>query len=217
MTERGWLRAKTIGPLQVWCVNRRKREPRRERLFACACCRRLWDQLNDPRSRFAIEASEDFADGVIDKPALARARREATRATLVAPHLFDAPEQASQLLCNLHPDDVFSSTPARVLSTMSHFRLRAMRKEQAAQASLLRDIFGNPFRPVSFSPNWRTDTAVSLARQMYESRQFGAVPILADALQDAGCDNPDILDHCRDTTLTHVRGCWVVDLVLNKS
>jgi hypothetical protein len=52
---------------------------------------------------------------------------------------------------------------------------------------------------------------------MYESRDFGAMPILADALQDAGCDNDDILNHCRDEKATHVRGCWVVDLVLDKA
>ncbi|MBN9117896.1 MAG: hypothetical protein J0I06_01800 [Planctomycetes bacterium] len=81
----------------------------------------------------------------------------------------------------------------------------------------MRDIFGNPFRPLTFSPSWRTGTALSLARQMYESRDFSAMPILADALQDAGCDSDDILDHCRAANATHVRGCWVVDLVLNKS
>jgi hypothetical protein len=81
---------------------------------------------------------------------------------------------------------------------------------------LLRDIFGNPFRPVTFSPEWRTDTAMSLARTMYDAREFSAMPILADALQDAGCDNEDILSHCRDGTLKHVRGCWVVDHVLGK-
>jgi hypothetical protein len=83
-------------------------------------------------------------------------------------------------------------------------------------ADLVREIFGNPFRPVAFDAAWRTDTAIALARQMYESRDFSAMPILADALQDSGCDNPDILEHCRDTSLTHVRGCWVVDLVLGK-
>jgi hypothetical protein len=82
-------------------------------------------------------------------------------------------------------------------------------------AVLLRDIFGNPFRPVTFSPSWRTDTALSFAQQMYESRDFGAMPILTDALQDAGCDNEDILGHCRGDG-PHVRGCWVVDLVLGK-
>jgi hypothetical protein len=84
-------------------------------------------------------------------------------------------------------------------------------------ASLVRDIFGNPFRPVTFSPEWRTDTTVSLARTMYEAREFGAMPILADALQDAGCDSEDILSHCRDPKQVHVRGCWVVDLVLDKA
>ncbi len=89
----------------------------------------------------------------------------------------------------------------------------------------LREVFGNPFpvrkrksdphRWSSFDPGWRTDTVLALARQMYESREFSAMPILADALQDAGCDNPDILDHCRGAG-PHVRGCWVVDLVLGK-
>jgi hypothetical protein len=87
----------------------------------------------------------------------------------------------------------------------------------AAAVTLMREMFGNPFRPVAFSPEWRTDDAVALARQMYESRDFGAMPILADALQDAGCDNEAILSHCRAATLTHVRGCWVVDLVLAKA
>jgi hypothetical protein len=87
--------------------------------------------------------------------------------------------------------------------------------ELRQQAAFLRDTCGNPFRPVAFSLEWRTDTALSLASQMYESRDFGAMPILADALQDAGCDNADILDHCRGPG-PHVRGCWVVDLVLGK-
>ena len=84
-------------------------------------------------------------------------------------------------------------------------------------SSLVRDIFGNPFRPVTYSPEWRTDTAITLARTIHESREFSAMPVLADALQDAGCDNDDILSHCRDTSQVHVRGCWVVDLVLGRS
>jgi hypothetical protein len=86
----------------------------------------------------------------------------------------------------------------------------------AVISELIRELVGNPFRPVSFSPNWRTDTAVSLARRMYGSREFSAMPILADALQDAGCDDEAILAHCRSDG-PHVRGCWVVDLVLGKS
>jgi hypothetical protein len=88
--------------------------------------------------------------------------------------------------------------------------------ENAAQCRLLRDIFGNPFRPVTLDPSWLTPTVTALARHMYEGRDFSAMPILADALQDAGCDNADILGHCRGPGL-HVRGCWVVDLVLGKT
>ncbi|VTR95727.1 Uncharacterized protein (Fragment) OS=uncultured bacterium PE=4 SV=1 [Gemmata massiliana] len=81
---------------------------------------------------------------------------------------------------------------------------------------LLRDIIGSPHRPVLFLRSWRTQTATLLARQMYDSRDFSAMPILADALQDAGCSNADVLNHCHGAGL-HVRGCWVVDLVLGKS
>jgi hypothetical protein len=82
--------------------------------------------------------------------------------------------------------------------------------------SLFRDIFGNPFRHVAADPAWLTSTVVSLARQMYEGRDFSAMPILADALQDAGCEDEAVLSHCRGDG-PHVRGCWVVDLVLGKS
>lgn len=90
-----------------------------------------------------------------------------------------------------------------------------LQRELAAHCDIVREIFGNPFRSPSFFPEWRTDTAVTLARQMYDSREFSAIPILADALQDAGCDSADILEHCRGAG-PHVRGCWVVDLVLGK-
>ncbi|QJW94717.1 hypothetical protein [Frigoriglobus tundricola] len=93
--------------------------------------------------------------------------------------------------------------------------VRALVGEQTNQAQLLRDIIGNPFRVAAFSSNWRTGTTVLLARQMHESRDYSAMPVLADALQDCGCDNCDMLDHCRGPG-PHVRGCWVVDLVLGK-
>ncbi|MDB5308836.1 MAG: hypothetical protein JWO38_3038 [Gemmataceae bacterium] len=89
-------------------------------------------------------------------------------------------------------------------------------EEAAERCEILRCIFGNPFRPVTTDPSWLTSTVLSLARQMYESRDFSPMPILADALQDAGCDQPDILAHCRGDG-PHVRGCWVVDLVLGKT
>jgi hypothetical protein len=92
----------------------------------------------------------------------------------------------------------------------------AHRVENAARMALLRDIFGNPFRKRPRARKaWCTDTVLTLAGQMYEARDFSAMPILADALQDAGCDNTDMLDHCRGPG-PHVRGCWVVDLLLGK-
>ena len=99
------------------------------------------------------------------------------------------------------------------MDTEKHMRL--VEEEASRQVDLLRDIFGNPFRPVAFDPAWRTDTALILARQMYESRDFSLMPILADALQDADCESDDMLNHCRSDG-PHVRGCWVVDLVLGK-
>jgi hypothetical protein len=88
------------------------------------------------------------------------------------------------------------------------------RASMASRIRVLKDLV-SPGDPAVGDSYWRTSTAVALATQMYDSRDFSAMPILADALQDAGCDNTDILDHCRGPG-PHVRGCWVVDLVLGK-
>jgi hypothetical protein len=80
---------------------------------------------------------------------------------------------------------------------------------------MLRCIFGNPFRPVAFDPSWRTADAIGLARGIYEDRAFDRLPLLADALMDAGCPDEQVIGHCRSEG-PHVRGCWVVDLVLGK-
>ncbi|MBA4062499.1 MAG: hypothetical protein C0501_02110 [Isosphaera sp.] len=87
--------------------------------------------------------------------------------------------------------------------------------EEAAHRLAARDIFGNPFRPAALDPGWRTGTVLSLARGMWEARDFSGMPVLADALQDAGCpdEEAELLSHCRSGG-EHVRGCWVLDLVL---
>jgi hypothetical protein len=87
--------------------------------------------------------------------------------------------------------------------------------EKVALVSDIRDAFGNPFRPAVVDPRWLTETVVALAAGMYEQRAWDRMPILADALEDAGCDSRDLLDHARGPG-PHVRGCWVVDLVLGK-
>jgi hypothetical protein len=89
-------------------------------------------------------------------------------------------------------------------------------RELFPQLALLHDIVGHPFRPETMDPNWLTSTVVAIAGRMYQGRDFSAMPILADALQDADCDNHIILDHCRGDG-PHVRGCWVVDRILGKT
>ncbi|MDY3552295.1 hypothetical protein R5W24_001375 [Gemmata sp. JC717] len=89
-------------------------------------------------------------------------------------------------------------------------------QHHAVAIDLIDDILGSPLRSARFEPAWRTADAVAIASAMYETRDFSAAPILADALEDAGCDNADALAHCR-AERRHCRGCWVVDLLLGKS
>jgi hypothetical protein len=81
---------------------------------------------------------------------------------------------------------------------------------------ILQDVFGNPFRPVPFDPGWRTPNVTAVAQAIYEERRFDELPVLADALEEAGCTSADLLSHCRSGG-EHARGCWAVDLVLGKS
>ena len=88
-------------------------------------------------------------------------------------------------------------------------------KHSPLEARILRDLIGNPFRSVALDPRWQSETVLALATGIYAERAFDRMPILADALEEAGCDNADILTHCRGNG-PHVRGCWVVDLILGK-
>jgi hypothetical protein len=127
------------------------------------------------------------------------------------------------LYCSVHRkwreefDDTFAERRWELADTVSLDAMHSVGQiEKLAQLATLRDIFGNPFRPAAFDPAWRTSDVLLLARGIYEDRAFERMPILADALQDAGCDSADILSHCSDATAAHVRGCWVVDRVLGK-
>ena len=83
------------------------------------------------------------------------------------------------------------------------------------QADALRCIFGNPFRPVEVDPSWlawNEGTVGRVARSIYDERAWDQMPVLGDALEDAGCANEDVLAHCRGPG-PHTRGCWVVDLL----
>jgi len=81
-------------------------------------------------------------------------------------------------------------------------------------ARLVREVYGNPYRPAPFDESWRSTDAVGVARRIHEARDFGAMPVLADALQEAGCDCDETLAHCRDLSQCHARGCWVLDRVI---
>jgi hypothetical protein len=110
-------------------------------------------------------------------------------------------------------DDLVEIAP--LLFSPAH-KARAL--ERQYQCRLLRDIMGNPFRPVSLSRwalEWNDAALVKLARGIYERDCFGELPLLADALEGAGCAECDVLRHCRGEQ-QHVRGCWVIDLVLGK-
>jgi hypothetical protein len=88
--------------------------------------------------------------------------------------------------------------------------------ELQAQANLLRDIFGNPFHPVIIDPSWQSNNVLELARNIYQEKAFDGIPVLADALEESGCNGTQLLDHCRQPK-SHVRGCWAIDLILGKT
>jgi hypothetical protein len=87
--------------------------------------------------------------------------------------------------------------------------------EQRIRSGFLRDIIGNPFRIFTFDSTWKTQTVVQLSQSIYDERRFEDMPVLADALEEAGCQDATVLEHCRGPG-PHVRGCWVVDLILGK-
>ena len=101
----------------------------------------------------------------------------------------------------------------------SHLAYWEIARHNPSQCAIcLRDIFGNPFRPASLDPAWLrwNDAAIPrIAQATHDDRRFQDLPILADALEEAGCTSGDILEHCRGPG-PHVRGCWVVDLLLGK-
>jgi hypothetical protein len=217
MTEIEWMTATDLRPLLG--VLEGKASSRKMRLFRVACLRVSWDRLGDDRSRRAVDVAEMLADGA-GADAEAEAAQEG--AYDVRDEIFDGGDgtqahqygagrplsmaEAAAFICRPRLDDCVRE----VIDLMMY-----LPDDPASLSPLVRDIFGNPFRPVTADPSWLTSTVAALARGMYETRDFSAMPILADALQNAGCDNEDVLNHCRQPG-EHVRGCWVVDLVLGK-
>lgn len=213
MTDHDWRTSADPHALLTFLLRHHKPTDRQLRLFACACCRRFWDQLA-PANRQAIEAAEAFADGQLDY----EPRLEAARAARDEPGLFNiaATWPAAQYgqIAAAQVIDILGQTVAT--SPDQIFDKSQWLAESRQQAHLLRDIFGQPGKNPRLDPCWllwNGGTIVLLARTMYEERCFEAMPILGDALEEAGCNNAGLLEHCRNGR-DHVRGCWVLDLIL---
>jgi hypothetical protein len=239
MTETEWLTATDgVALANHWGDGLTERKAR---LIMVACCRRHQRFVKHKSIREALAAVvAHYADPTADAPLDGdrfRRLQEAARQTAEARRQGAVRGLAFAVMAAIEPTSMMQQSWRTfrflVFSCLTDIeggvQYESIDDEQAAQAKLVREVLGNPFQKVKVKPAWRTDTVMTLACQMYATEEFGAMPILADALQDAGCDSDAILDHCRDASLlsgeptgspappvSHVRGCWVLDLLLKK-
>jgi hypothetical protein len=200
MTEAEW--AASREPRQLLDYHRMKREPRRLRLLAAACVRSVVPADAPAVVAEALETVERYADGRVARAQFLAARKAVRRAAAAHP--------AVSLLRTLTGDAMEGMTV-----TVANARSLAGPEGGAVVCGLIRCVFGNPYRHTAFDPAWRTEAAVALARGVLEERAFDRLPVLADALEDAGCADPDVLAHCRGAG-PHARGCWVIDGLLGR-
>jgi hypothetical protein len=239
MTEAEWLAADDPKPMLVFLRDSGRATDRKLRLFAGACCRRIWHLLIDKRSREAVEVAERYADGRATDEELeiasvaADAVWHADMKRAAKERKWDRRSRlpyygASAAAYNVAiPLGWWGGAPAFVApDEIARETVPDTGAEGAAQCVLLRDIFGNPFRPVALDPAWlawNNGTVRRLAEAAYQERVLpdgtldaARLAVLADALEESGCDSQEILGHCRQQGVTHVRGCWVLDLLLDK-
>jgi hypothetical protein len=229
MTEAEWWAATAPRtPIEWLCFDARATD-RKLRLFSVAGCEPLRRLVGDPRLLAALDSAEAFADGHIDAATL-RAVHHAAWETLRARHArvygeLSVEGRSAESVC-LYPaaqdphrnrdwyrTDDGAPYALPVARFIDHPRMSA---PFPRLVRLLHDVFGPlPFREAIVPPAWLTSEVLSLARGIYDEKAFDRLLILAEALQDAGCDNEDLLNHCRGAG-PQVRGCWVVDLVLGK-
>jgi len=212
MTEAEWLAS--TNPKRMLSYLAGKASERKLRLFACACCRHIWELLPDDANRDLVVAVEDNPDGTfseLEAPIVSssRGKRVDDWGCLAAKYL-------GRSFYKIRPLDGALHVAFKVLSRMREQDKAAA--EEEAQAALLRELFGNPFRPVTIDPAWLTwngGVVPGLAQSICDEREFDRLPALAYALEEAGCNEAQILAHCagRDS---HVRGCWVLDLLLSR-
>lgn len=222
MNAKQWLACKVPG--EMLAVLRDKVSDRKLQLFAVACCRAAWELFDGP-SRTAIETAENYADDRVDEAARSAAR------SVIGIHKAAAwacvqrgRNMATAAELSLREIEV-GLLPLLIAQTKNQRPRRQARtllasQIHAPQCALLHDIFPDPFRPTVFSSSWRTPDVIDMARAVYEARSLPQgtldpkiLPILTDALEEAGCTAQAILDHLRQPG-PHTRGCWVVDQVL---
>jgi hypothetical protein len=221
MTESAWLA--TSNPILLLKYACKHVSVRKLRLFGIACCHRIWDLLPDERSRAAVNLCEHFADHPEAQASLDAAWKLANNVLLDLENDADGKETAAYAVrhaCEEKINPAICSVSAEMLrlaNLLSPLK-NSSTVQRRWQCNLLREIIGNPFRVSSIDQALSMQTlgtAIALARSIYSDKSFNCVPLLGDALEDAGCLNPAILAHCH-ATRAHVRGCWVVDLVLGK-
>jgi hypothetical protein len=187
--------------------------PRRQRLLSAALGRLWLGQASDPLLSRAIDLVEWLADGEAGEAErvalLAEVERKLAQDQWVS---WDVPQEPWVLRCRL-AEELLTTPPAGLVEWFDVSPEWEQRQpDNESILSLIRDVYGSSFPPVALAPHWGAPGAAALARVIYQERAFGELPILADALEEAGCTNAAILDHCRGPG-PHVRGCWVVDLL----
>jgi len=189
------------------------RTARKRLLFCLACCPLVWPLIEaDERCRNWVEWTDRNLEGSANKE---EEEELVLGAKIAAEHPDDDTPHNQMMAANLVYD--LGDPHPWIFHLVRTFDDWGDVKQRTRDvAALLRCIAGNPFRPITFDPTWRSETVVSLASAIYAERAFDRMPILADALEDAGCDHADILSHCRRSG-PHARGCWVVDGVLGKA
>jgi hypothetical protein len=212
VTERQWAECGQAGDLLA--LLRGRASPRKFRLFAAACCRRLWGRCHDRRTRRLIETAERFAAGAAGADELREAVR-ANEATDPAPQRWAAANAAEADDAEVAARAAFWAAHCVARSGLGHATFRA---ESAAQCWLARDIFGDPARPAALDPawlRWNGGLISRLAQGMYDGGPLVELPVLGLALEQAGCDSAQVLGHCQQQE-GHVRGCWVLDLLTGR-
>jgi hypothetical protein len=224
VTEGEWLKAKDPDPMLAALWGKASR--RKLRLFACGCCRHVvWHLLRDPRYTDAVPVAESFADGLAGAEQL-RAVNESAAGASMAERYGSKAYHAALAVVAATRTDWLAKVAARfdaprpdrhpLVAGEAAAAVAAVRAGKGKVAALLREIFGPlPFRRARISPAWLAPSVLSIARRAYEERDFAALPVLADALEDAGCTAPDLLSHLRGPG-PHYRGCWAIDLILGK-